>query len=442
MRAAGRIIFINRFFYPDHSATSQLLTDIATHLAASGREVAVVTSRLRYDSPAARLPAMEQVQGVTVHRVATTGFGRATMLGRAADFASFYITAFAKVLELARRGDMIIAKTDPPLLSILAHAASRATGARYANWLQDVYPEVATVLGVRAARGLLGQALVLGRNASLRAADLNVVLGDRMAEQILGARVDARKIWVIPNWSDERAIAPRSHEANDLRARWGLSGKFVVGYSGNLGRAHEYETMFAAAQALHGDPKIVFLMIGGGHHTALLKARAQAAGLDNIVFQPYQPLEALSASLCAADLHWISLKPALEGLIVPSKVYGVLAAGRPILAVTAANGEIARLVAEHGCGVQAEPGDHAAFASHVRALADSPERTRALGEAARRAATGVFSRSRAMSRWTDAVMQTMAADPSRAGWSRHLISQSPPYGEQSPWPKPLHKRSP
>lgn len=412
MRSARKIIFVNRFFYPDHSATSQLLTDVATHLAASGREVAVVTSRLRYDAPSARLPALEQVQGVTVHRVATTGFGRATLPGRAADFASFYVTAFAKLLELARRGDMIVAKTDPPLLSILVHAASRLTGARFANWLQDVYPEVAGVLGLRAAQGPLGRVLTFGRDASLRAADLNVVLGDRMAQRVQDAQVDARKIRVIPNWSDEGAIAPLSHDANDLRARWGLSGKFVVGYSGNLGRAHEYETMFAAAQALSGDPRIVFLMIGGGHHTTLLKSRAQAAGLENIVFQPYQPLEALSASLCAADLHWVSLKPELEGLIVPSKVYGVLAAGRPILAVTAPDGEIARLVAEHGCGVQAEPGDHAAFASHVRDLADSPERARALGEAARRAATGVFSRGRALSRWMDVVTQaTPAGEP-------------------------------
>ena len=412
VRSERNIIFVNRFFYPDHSATSQLLTDVAIHLANSGKNVAVVTSRLRYDDPSARLPAREEMQGVAVHRVATTGFGRATLPGRALDFASFYVTAFAKLLQVARRGDMIVAKTDPPLLSILAHAASRATGARLANWLQDVYPEVARVLGVRAAQGSLGRFLTIGRDASLRAADLNVVLGDRMAQRIQNARVDAQKIWVIPNWSDELAIAPLSHDANDLRTRWGLLGKFVVGYSGNLGRAHEYETMFAAAQALRGDPRIVFLMIGGGHQTALLKARAHETGLDNIVFQPYQPLEALSNSLCAPDLHWVSLKPELEGLIVPSKVYGVLAAGRPILAVCAADGEIARLVVQHGCGVQVEPGDHVAFATHVRALADSPERARALGEAARRAATGAFSRDKALSRWLEAVTQaTTTGEP-------------------------------
>jgi len=415
VHSEGKIIFVNRFFYPDHSATAQLLTDLATHLAAAGKSVAVVTSRLQYDDPSARLPAREKVNGVEVHRVATTGFGRASLPGRATDFASFYVTAFTRLLQIARPGDMIVAKTDPPLLSILAHAASRITGARFANWLQDVYPEVAGVLGVRAAQGPLGRILTAGRDASLRAADLNVVLGERMAQRVQDARVDVEKIWVIPNWSDEQAIAPLSHDANDLRTRWGLNGKFVVGYSGNLGRAHEYETMFAAAQALSGDPRIAFLMIGGGHHTTLLKTRALGAGLSNIVFQPYQPREALAASLCAADLHWVSLKPELEGLIVPSKVYGILAAGRPILAVTAPDGEIARLVAEHGCGVQAEPGDHLAFAAHVRALADAPDRARALGEAARRAATSVFSRGRALSRWTEAVTETApATQPSPA----------------------------
>ena len=401
MITGGRVILVNRFFWPDHSATAQLLTDLAISLAASGRSVAVVTSRLQYDDPQARLPAWERVNGVDVHRIATTGFGRERLAGRAVDFASFYVTAFAKLVTLARRGDVIVAKTDPPLLSLLGHAAAAATGARLVNWLQDVYPEVAGVLGVKAADGPLGKALAAWRNASLRAARCNVVLGERMADRLADARIATDRIRVIPNWSDEQAVEPVPHDANDLRARWGLTGKFVVGYSGNLGRAHEYETMFAAAQALSHDARIAFLMIGGGHHTTVLKERAEAAGLTNLVFQPYQPREALAASLSAADLHWVSLKPELEGLIVPSKVYGILAAGRPILAVCAGDGEIARLVAQHGCGLHSEPGDPAAFAAHVRALADSPERARALGEAARRASTNVFSRAQALSRWRD-----------------------------------------
>jgi colanic acid biosynthesis glycosyl transferase WcaI len=401
MITSGRVILVNRFFWPDHSATAQLLTDLAISLAASGTSVAVVTSRLQYDDPQARLPAWERVNGVDVHRIATTGFGRERLAGRAVDFASFYVTAFAKLITLARRGDVIVAKTDPPLLSLLGHAAAAATGARLVNWLQDVYPEVAGVLGVKAAHGPLGKALAAWRNVSLRAARCNVVLGERMADRLAEARIATDKIRVIPNWSDEQAVEPVPHDANDLRSRWGLTGKFVVGYSGNLGRAHEYETMFAAAQALSDDPRIAFLMIGGGHHTTVLKERAEAAGLTNFVFQPYQPREALAASLSAADLHWVSLKPELEGLIVPSKVYGILAAGRPILAVCARDGEIARLVAQHGCGVHSEPGDPTAFAAHVRTLAGSPERARALGEAARRASTNVFSRAQALSRWSD-----------------------------------------
>jgi colanic acid biosynthesis glycosyl transferase WcaI len=217
------------------------------------------------------------------------------------------------------------------------------------------------------------------------------------------ANVRSDKLRIIPNWSDEAAVVPVPHEANDLRRQWGLHGKFVVGYSGNLGRAHECDTMFEAARLLKDDPRIVFLMVGGGFHTDALKARAASVGLTNIAFQPYQPLEALADSLSAADLHWISLKPELEGLIVPSKVYGILAAGRPILAVTDADGEIARLVNRYECGMHVALGDHHRFAQLVRELADDPDRAKALGEAARRAATQSFTRAAALASWRETV---------------------------------------
>ena len=148
-----RVIFLNRYFYPDHSATSQMLSDLAFFLAGAGHEVCVVTSCQRYDDAAAGLPLRERIDGVEVHRVRTTRFGRDNLVGRAADYATFYLAAGWRLWRIARAGDVIVAKTDPPLISVVAWLIARWRGARLVNWVQDVFPEVAEALGVRALAG-------------------------------------------------------------------------------------------------------------------------------------------------------------------------------------------------------------------------------------------------------------------------------------------------
>ena len=274
---ARTIIFVNRFFYPDLSATSQLLSDLAFDLA-KDRRVVVICSRLRYDALEARLPPREDVRGVEVRRVATTGFGRAGLAGRSIDLLSFHLAAGLALIGAARRGDVIVAKTDPPLLSVAAGWAARFRGARLVNWLQDLYPEVAVALGVRGLGGVAGRALAAMRNASLARARANVVLGARMAAHLRAVGVPAERTRIVPNWTDEAAITPIEAGRNPLRSAWGLEDRFVVAYCGNLGRAHEYDTMLGAARLLADDPEIVFLMIGAGHHTGALKAAAASTG--------------------------------------------------------------------------------------------------------------------------------------------------------------------
>ncbi len=405
-----RIIFVNRLFHPDHSASSQLLSDLAFSLV-DGFEVIVVAGRQRYDDPAARLPARERVRGVTVRRVASTRFGRGGLAGRVLDLASFHAAVWLALLGLARRGDVVVVKTDPPLLSIAAGWAARLKGAAPINWLQDIYPEIAAALGVRGLDGFLGRRLKALRDRSLIRATWNVVIGERMSAYLRSRGVAPGRIRVIANWIDEEAVTPLDHAANPLRQAWGLEDRFVVAYSGNLGRAHEYETMLGAARALREDASIVFLMIGDGHAMAGLRAAVRAEGLGNVVFQPYQPAADLRRSLGVADVHWVSLKPALEDFVLPSKVYGVLAAGRPVIAIAAPDGEVARLVAAHGCGVRVDPGDHPLCTLSVRQLAADRATTARLGAAARTAATGAFSRRRALAKWRETLTAAAAESP-------------------------------
>src|SRR5215831_18681381 len=242
-RPTPRLIFVNRFFFPDHSATSQILSDLAFHLAEAGRDVHVITSTQLYDDANAALPVSDIINDVHVHRVPSTGFGRGNLPGRAIDYVSFYRSMWHCLVALARPRDIVIAKTDPPLTSIIAMAAARRTGARLVNWLQDIYPETAVELGVPLMRGPVAASLTALRNRSLRQAEATVVVGELMGRKVEVLGTPPARIHVIPNWCNDKLIRPVAHSENPLRQTWGLAtAQFVFGYSGNLGRAHDFQT--------------------------------------------------------------------------------------------------------------------------------------------------------------------------------------------------------
>ncbi|MDO9443084.1 MAG: glycosyltransferase family 4 protein [Beijerinckiaceae bacterium] len=394
-----RIVFVNRYFAPDHSATSQILTDLALHLAGQGRDVHVIAADETYDGER-NLPAFELLGGVNVHRVKSGGFGRAGLARRAADAMALYWAMRRAALKLLRPDDILVSKTDPPLLSVpMANAAARCR-AHHVSWLQDLYPEVAAALGVSAARGRPGDALAFLRNRAARNAAMNVVIGERMRDRLLACGVEPGRICVIPNWSDDEAIRPVDPDDNPLRRQWGLNAKFVVGYSGNLGRAHECDTLVAAARLLRAREDIVFLFIGGGHQIDRLRAEIGSAGLSGMFrFQPYQKREDLTFSLGVPDAHWISLRPELEGMIVPSKFFGIAAAGRPTISVTDAHGETASLVNRYACGLVVAPGDGAGLAAAIERLAAHPDERLRMGVNARAIVDGDFAKKASLRRW-------------------------------------------
>ena len=176
-----RVVFVNRFYWPDHSATAQILTDLATGLAAQGWEVTVIASRLRYEG-GETLAARETHAGVAIHRVATTRFGRDALAGRAIDYLSFYPTAMIAAFWALRRGGILVAKTDPPLLQIPLSLVAWLRGARQINWMQDVFPEVAAASGMEFLAGWPGRALTGLRTRSIRGSAATVAIGARMKE--------------------------------------------------------------------------------------------------------------------------------------------------------------------------------------------------------------------------------------------------------------------
>ncbi len=392
-----RTFFVNRFFHPDESATGQLLSDLAWGLADAGIDVHIVCCRHRYEGAGEPLAAHERIRGVTIHRVWTTRFGRGTLGGRALDYLTFYVSCFVMLLHSTRRGDILVAKTDPPLIGLVVAAAAWLKGGVLVNWLQDVFPEVATRLGTVALPGWADRLLCALRDASWRAAHMNVVIGARMLEYLVVRGISAGRIRVVENWALTAGTPPSHPQDSALRTELGLDAEFIVGYSGNMGRAHEYAVFMQAARALVEMPAIQFVFIGGGVHMRAL--RALAVDAPNMRFLGYRPREALADSLAAADVHLVSLRPELEGLIVPSKFYGILAAGRPVIFVGDPQGELARVIQDSGSGVVVRAGDGAALAAAIVDLHRCAERREAMGRNARELLGGRFDLPRAIANW-------------------------------------------
>ena len=392
-----RLIFVNRYYWPDESATSLMLTDLAVALAARGHQVRVLTSRQTIDDAGARLPDVECAAGVTIERLYSSRFGRARLAGRAVDYFTFYLSVLWRLMRSLRRDDVVIAKTDPPLISVVSSLAAGLRRAHLVNWLQDVYPEVAVRLGVFSAGSPLTQLLTRLRNHSLRRAQVNVVVGERMRAH-LHALLPGLPVAVIHNWSADLASTPAPQDDNPYRQQLNLADKTVFAYSGNLGRAHRFDALLAAGERLKERSDLAVLIIGGGAQFEPLRQQAQARNLSNWHFLPYQPRAQLGVSLGAADVHLVSLEAALEGLIVPSKLYGILAAGRPAIYLGDAAGETAQILLAEGCGRVA--GDDAAMLEQImlELAQDAPLRLR-MGAAALRASGERYSRAHAVAQW-------------------------------------------
>jgi colanic acid biosynthesis glycosyl transferase WcaI len=431
-----RVIFVNRFFYPDLSATSELLSGLALALSHRKIPIAVITSRLRYEGREGHFPARETIDGIQVHRVWSSRLGRSRLLGRSIDYLSFFFAAAWQLRKLARPGDVIVAKTDPPLLSVMVAPIARLKGVKLVNWLQDIFPEVAEAVDLGGRPGKTALRLLHPfRNWSLRVADMNVVVGETMVTRLLGLGVPAEGIRVIQNWADETLVFPIAPAQNALRQNWAPATRFLVVYAGNLGRVHDIDTILEAVTILNDRAvksstnniarQILFIFVGGGAQRAQLEREVLRRRLANVRLHPYQPRERLAETLSVADLHLVSLNPKLEGLVVPSKFYGIAAAGRPTLFIGAPDGEIARLIDEARCGFTVSPDDAEAVVDRILQLAETPELCAELGARARAAFEQHWTKDRAVEQWQQVLSEA-------ANVARDRRAQSEPRSEPLP----------
>ena len=321
---------LNQTFYPDLVSSGQHLSELAAALAERGHQVTVITGRRAYDNPEKNFPARETWRGIQIFRVYSTRFGKAAKWRRAADFASFIMFCCARMLLLPRQ-DVVVALTTPPLISVIGAWRAKFWRAKFCYWVMDLNPDEAVAAGWLRADSFIGKILERMSRFSLHQADRIVVLDRFMSDRIAAKEIPREKIAVIPPWSHDNDVHFDATGREQFRKLHGLDGKFVVTYSGNHSPVHPLDTLLQAAEQLKDDPGIVFCFIGGGSEFARVKKWAAATGNFQVLCLPYQPLDELSASLSAADLHTVVLGQAMLGLVHPCKIYNILAVGAPVI---------------------------------------------------------------------------------------------------------------
>jgi glycosyltransferase involved in cell wall biosynthesis len=387
----GRLWVVSELFYPEETSTGYFLTKIAEGLA-ERFEVHAICSRPTYSERHLEVPWSEKHHAVHIHRMRSSRFGKDSLLGRALNLATFSIAAALFALMRVKRADAMLVVTNPPTIPPLMGIIARLRGARAHLLVHDVYPEVLVATGLLAEDGLATRLLGRLTAATYRLYRTVVVLGRDMAD-LAQRRLSGEqaRVIIIPNWGDVDEVKPLEVSTNPFAALYNPSGRTLVQFSGNIGRTHDVETVIAAARLLADREDVTIQFVGGG-----AKARSASDAGDvqgNVAYLPRQPREMLGPMLSAADAVVISFVDRMLGVSVPSRMYNVMAAGTPIIAMAHRDSELARVVAEEGCGWTLAPGDACGLAAVIERIATprGREESRERGLKGRDAALRLYS---------------------------------------------------
>lgn len=413
------VMIINQSFWPDVVATAQQAHDLARYLAARGDRVSVLTSRSLYGKQGASLPALETVDSIEIHRVSHNLFDKRGLLTRAIDYLRFNIACAAKAIMLPRH-DVVICLTTPPFVALVGALLRGLKGTKFVFWTMDLYPDLPVEAGIVRRNGLLHRLLKGVDLICLRSADRIVTLGRCMRERVESKGVPASKISMIHPWSDPNEITElpvRRLEApvdslgttrssptvpcgpNRYRAEWGIGDRFVIQYSGNFGLGHDADTVFGAMLAMKDDDSVRWVIVGDGVMRPVVEAFVNTHNIQNVLLKPYQPREYLSTLLSLGDVHLVLMVPGFDGVILPSKLYGVLSAGRPAIFVGPEGSEIARVINENRCGMVVQNGNSTGLVSVLNELHKDPAMGLALGHRGRQVLESKYSMQHACSAW-------------------------------------------
>jgi colanic acid biosynthesis glycosyl transferase WcaI len=394
----GRVFVISELYYPEETSTGYLLTKTAEGLA-EHVPVHVICSQPTYSARGTRAPATEVRQGVSIERCGGTTFNKDSLWRRALNAVTITSSLAFRALRRLRSGDIALVVTNPPFLPFAISAACRLRGARCALLIHDVYPEVLIAAGMTRPTSALASVLRRATQRLYTNVDRIIVLGRDMAllaRQKLAGNYE--KIVLIPNWADDEEITPQPKRDNALLRELNLADRFVIQYAGNMGRTHGLEALFAAATRLAGSD-VHWLFIGSGAKKQWLEESARRAEATNITILGNRTRDDQQNFLNACDVAVISFVSGMAGVSVPSRMYNILAAGKPIIAVADPESELALTVEEEQVGWVVPPGDVEALIAVIERARRDPHLVRAAGERARAVAAGRYARRSSMRKY-------------------------------------------
>ncbi|MBT8144467.1 MAG: glycosyltransferase family 4 protein [Gammaproteobacteria bacterium] len=420
-----RLLILSPHYPPDLASTGQLVEELAEDLAAAGHEPIVIASRPGYadeERPPYSLLTTERRNGVTIHWLGIPNYGRRGLWTRLLPFAGYLFGAALRGLFI-RNVDVVFAQSTPPLLAgLLARLLSLGSRRQFVYNLQDVYPELGQALGVLGDGPLLRATAWVERRLR-RSADVLAVISDDMRARCLDADPALANIVVQNNWADAEAVFPVAPADNAFLRQHGLRGKFVVMYSGNLGRAHDCEILPQIAAGVADLDDIELVIIGAGPGKAIVEDEVARQQLRNVTLLPYQDKSRLHESLSAADVAIVLQREPTRGLVVPSKVYGVMASGRATIAAVPADSEVADVVVNENAGIVVAPGDTDAVIAAIRQLHADRDRCRRYGRNGRAAIVERYDRTHAATAYES--LFTRIATPPRTRSSSTSRATSP-----------------
>ena len=383
LKSTLKLSVINQFFPPDFAATGQLIEELAVELEKQGVDIEVFTGQPGYAFETSQAPSKEIRGSLKVIRSRTTQLFSNRVRGKALNGVLFALRTALYLIANRDRRNLTLLTTAPPFLPIIGYLVNLIFGSPFACLLYDLYPDIAIELGVVAKQHWLAKLWQSLNCRVWRRAKSIIVLSPAMKQRIVSICPEvADKISIIHNWSDPNLIQPIAKEDNWFAQQYGLDEKFTVLYSGNNGRCHDMDTIFAAAKQLKDEP-IQFVFIGSAAKQKDLMQKAYSQGLNNILFLPYQDKSVLPYSLTACDLSLVSVSPGMESLVAPSKFYSCLASGRPVAVVCPKHTYLRQLVLEANCGNTFSNGDGKGLADFIRYLSRDRQLAEKMGRASR-----------------------------------------------------------
>jgi glycosyltransferase involved in cell wall biosynthesis len=403
MSRRPHLLVLNQYYWPGVEATANLLTELCEALVAT-HDVTVIAGAAKGQ------PARQVRNGVQIVRIRSSAFDRSHLFRRAANYVTYLFGLMWRAM-LTRRPDLVVCMTDPPFIGAFARVVAARFRAPLLIVVQDVFPEIAVKLG-RLKSPATARLLRLLIDPSLRAADCVVVIGETMKRRVEAKGVSSERVRVIPNWGDAETIVPMEHD-NEWARKHKLAKRFVVMHSGNIGHAQNLDALVRASTFLRDLNDLAVVIIGSGARRSELVALARLLEADKVEILPYQERGILSQSLSTADVHVVGLARGLAGYVVPSRLYGILAAGRPVIAAADRESETAQLVEEVGCGVIVPPGNPFALATAIRSAHDGDYDLADMGRRARLFAEAEADRSIAVRRYREVLGELQEAGAGR-----------------------------